>query len=168
MNELAHCPRDVRARNMNGQLSMSTAVSKGTADFLAECGSGAFDGIAGTLGFSTRRPIPPTGALLDDLLLLCGIAPLLQADLKASPRLEFYATDASSSGAGACVAPVTENLWKTLCNLAEEQGEHVRLSWGSSPPPLELTPPSLLPICLCSLATASARPITSTCSNSPR
>ena len=64
----------------------------------------------------------------------------LQADLRASPRLELVATDASSSGAGACVAPVTKDLWRTLCNLAEQQGEHVRLGWGSSPLPLELTP----------------------------
>ena len=78
----------------------------------------------------TRRPIPPTGALLDDLLLVCGVAPLLQADLRASLPLKFFATEASPSGAGACVAPVTEGLWKTLNNLAEEHGVHVRLSWG--------------------------------------
>ena len=35
---------------------------------------------------------------------------------------------------------MTNDLRRTLYNLAEEQGEHVRLSWGSSPPPLELTP----------------------------
>ena len=62
----------------------------------------------------TRRPIPSTCALLDHLLLVCGIAPLLQADLRASPRLELFATDASPAGAGACVAPVTEDLWRTL------------------------------------------------------
>ena len=51
-----------------------------------------------------RRSIPPTGALLDDLVLVCGIAPLLQADLRASPRLELFATDVSPFGAGGCVA----------------------------------------------------------------
>ena len=70
----------------------------------------------------------------------CGIAPLLQADSRASPRLELFATDASPFGAGGCVAPVTAELWRTFHNLAEEQGQHVRLSLGSSPPPLELTP----------------------------
>ena len=87
----------------------------------------------------TRRPIPPTDTLLDDMLFVCGIAPLLQADLRAPPRLELFATDASPSRAGACVAPVTDDWWRTLHNLAEEHGEHVRLNWGSSPPPLELT-----------------------------
>ena len=93
----------------------------------------------------------------NDLLLVCGMGPLLQADLRASPRLELFATDASPSGAGACVAPVTSALWRTLYNLAEEQGEHVRLSWGGSSPPVELTPSrcahvprsSLPPIGLC-------------------
>ena len=80
----------------------------------------------------TRRPTPPTRSLLDDLLLLCGIAPLMQADLKPSPRVEHFATDTSPSGAGVCVAPATEDLWRTLYNFAEEQGEHVRLSWGCS------------------------------------
>ena len=60
--------------------------------------------------------------------------------LRASPRFELFATDASPSGAGACVAPVTSSLWRTLYNLAEEHGEHVRLSWGSLAPPFELTP----------------------------
>ena len=87
-----------------------------------------------------RHPVPPTGSHSDDLLLVCGIGPLLQADLRASPRLGVFATDASPSGAGACAAPVTNDLWQTLCNLAQEHGEHVRLSWGCSPPPLELTP----------------------------
>ena len=59
---------------------------------------------------STRRPTPPAGALLDDLLFVCGIAPLLQAGLRTSLRLELFATDASPSSAGGCVAPVTEDL----------------------------------------------------------
>ena len=35
------------------------------------------------------------GALLDGQLLLCGIGPLLQADLRTSPRLQIFATDAT-------------------------------------------------------------------------
>ena len=57
------------------------------------------------------------------------------------------------------MAPVSNDPWRTLYNLAEYQGEHVRLSWGSSPPPLELTPhgvPVLRmshpPLGLCSLS----------------
>ena len=85
----------------------------------------------------TRRPIPAHGALLDDLLLVAGIAPLLQADLRAAPHHSLYATDASPSGAGACVAQVTPELWRVLYRIAEERGEHVRLDWGSTPPPPE-------------------------------
>ena len=84
----------------------------------------------------TRRSIPPTGALLDDLLLVCGIGPLLQADLSASPRLEVFATDASPSGAGACAAPVTNDLWRTLyrrtwASMYASVGAALRLYWNS-------------------------------------
>ena len=54
LNELEHCPRATRARNMYEQLSMPTAESKQAADFRAEF-CGALDGIAGTLGFDTCR-----------------------------------------------------------------------------------------------------------------
>ena len=37
---------------------------------------------------STRRHVPPEGALLDNLLLVRGLGPLLQADLRAEPRYE--------------------------------------------------------------------------------
>ena len=39
------------------------------------------------------------------------------------------------------MAPVSNNLWRTLYNLAKEQGKHVRRNWGSTPSSLELTPP---------------------------
>ena len=47
----------------------------------------------------TRRHTPAHGALLDDLLVVAGIAPLLQADLRTQPRYELCATDASPTGA---------------------------------------------------------------------
>ena len=83
----------------------------------------------------TRRHIPAHGALLDDLLVVAGIAPLLQADLRTQPRYDLFATDASPSGAGACIAKVTPDLWHSLYRIAEERGEHVRLDWGPAPPP---------------------------------
>ena len=54
----------------------------------------------------TRRPVPACGALLDDLLLVTGTGPLLQADLRAL-RHDLFATDVSPSAAGACIAKVT-------------------------------------------------------------
>ena len=48
-------------------------------------------------------------AFLAARILVCSIAPSLQADLKAL-RLELFATDASLSGAGVCAAPVTDDL----------------------------------------------------------
>ena len=71
----------------------------------------------------TSNPVPACGALLDDLLLVAGIAPLLQADLRAKPRHELFATDASPSGAG------------SLHRISEERGEHVRRDLGPAPPP---------------------------------
>ena len=86
----------------------------------------------------TRRHTPAHGALLDDLLMVAGIGPLLQADLRTQLRYELFATDASPTGAGACVAKVTPDLWHSLYRIAEERGEHVRLDWGPAPPPPSL------------------------------
>ena len=49
-------------------------------------------------------------------------------------RLSFRLTYAlkASSAAGACIAKVTPDLWRTLYRIAEERGEHVRLDWGVS------------------------------------
>ena len=69
------------------------------------------------------------GALLDELLLVTGLAPLLQTNLRAKPCEKVYATNASPSGAGGCVAPITQEAWLALYDLAEERGEHVRLDW---------------------------------------
>ena len=42
---------------------------------------------------------------------------------------KIHAADASPSGAGGCVAPITQEAWLALYDLAEESGEHVRLDW---------------------------------------
>ena len=74
------------------------------------------------------------GALLDELLLVTGLAPLLQMNLRAEASEKLYATDASPGGAGGCVAPVTQEAWLALYDLAEEKGEHVHLdSKGEEP-----------------------------------
>ena len=72
-------------------------------------GERELDGIAGTLGFSMCRRTSPmyvtlTGSYANIIAtasgvaflaaLVCGIAPLLQADLRASHRLELLASDA--------------------------------------------------------------------------
>ena len=85
----------------------------------------------------TRRPIPPTGALLDDLLLVCGIAPLLQADLRASPRLELFATDTSPFGAGACVAPVAQ---KSVADSLQPGLKNKASMYASAGAPLRWSP----------------------------
>ena len=66
------------------------------------------------------------GALLDELPLVTGLAPLLQANLRAEPYEKLYVSDASPSGAGAgdCVAPITQEAWLALYDLAVETGEH--------------------------------------------
>ena len=67
-----------------------------------------------------RRAVPACGALLDNLLHVAGIA-LLQADLSAQPRHELFATDASPSAAGACIANVTPELWRSLHRISEKK-----------------------------------------------
>ena len=67
-----------------------------------------------TFSLSTQRYVSPEGALLDEMLLACGLAPLLQADLRVEPHLELHATDASNSSAGARRASVSPELWRSL------------------------------------------------------
>ena len=52
-------------------------------------------------------------------------APLLDADLRAQPHLQLFATDASPSGAGAWSTPVSLELWTRLHDFSDEKGlEH--------------------------------------------
>ena len=72
-----------------------------------------------SLDVATTAPtlLPPSrrcrvnGALLDELPLVTGLAPLLQTKLRAEPCETLYATDASPSGAGGCSASITSTTW---------------------------------------------------------
>ena len=67
--------------------------------------------------------------------VITGLAPLLETNLRAGPCEKRYATDASPSGAGGCVASITREAWPAFYELAEEKGEHVRLDWKGDEPP---------------------------------
>ena len=47
--------------------------------------------------------------------------PLLDADFRAQPHFHLFATDASSSGAGACSTPVSQELWTLLYDFCEDK-----------------------------------------------
>ena len=64
------------------------------------------------------------GALLDELLLVTGLAFLLQTNLRAKSCAKLYATDASPSGGGGGVASITQESWLSLYDLADEK-EHM-------------------------------------------
>ena len=65
------------------------------------------------------------------LLLVTGLAPLLQTNLRAEPTATLHATDASPSGAGGCDAPTTQEAW-----LAWYDKEIlVRPDWKGEEPP---------------------------------
>ena len=89
--------------------------------------------VAATLPPSRRCRV--NGALLDEFLLVTKLALLLQTYLRAEPTEKLFAIDASPSGAGGCAAPITEEAWVDLYDLAEEKGEHVRLDWKGEEPP---------------------------------
>ena len=73
---------------------------------------------------------------MDELVLASVLAPLYSANLRSPPLNELFAFDASDSRAGGCRAPVSDEQWRSLFDLSEERGEHVRLDWGSQPPDL--------------------------------
>ena len=52
--------------------------------------------------FPPRRRCAVEGALLEELLVPAFLAPLLDADRRAQPHLQLFATNATPSGAGAC------------------------------------------------------------------
>ena len=76
-----------------------------------------------------------SGPLIDELLLVTGLAPLQETNLREEPCEKLYATDASPDGAAGCVASVTKNDWLAQNDSAEEKGEHVRLDWKGEEPP---------------------------------
>ena len=72
---------------------------------------------------------------LDELLLITGLAPLLETNSRAELCEKLHATDASPSGAGGCFASLAREDWLALYELAEEKGQHVRLDWKGEEPP---------------------------------
>ena len=70
------------------------------------------------------------GALLDELVL----APLLETSLRAEPCEKLYATDASPSGAGGCVAPITEGGLVRLVRVGRGE-RRTRLDWEGDETP---------------------------------
>ena len=84
---------------------------------------------------SSRLNRRASGAPPDELLLVTGLAPLLETNLRAEPCEKLCATDASPGGAGGCAASITQDSWLALYNLAEEKGEHLHLDWKGEEPP---------------------------------
>ena len=84
--------------------------------------------------FPPRRRCVVEGALLEEFLVTAFLAPLLDADLRAQPHLQVFATDASPQG-----TPVSLELWTRLFDFPDEKGCSVRLDWDmNSTLPLEL------------------------------
>ena len=81
------------------------------------------------LNFSRHDVCAVEGASQDELLVTTF---LLDADLRAQPHLQLFATDASPSGAGACSTPVSLELWTCLYDFSDEKGCSVRLDWDMS------------------------------------
>ena len=79
----------------------------------------------------------PPNVSLEELLVTAFLAPLLNADLRAQPHLQLFATDASPASVGACSTPVSLELWTRLYDFSDEKGCSVRLGWdtGSMLPP---------------------------------
>ena len=81
---------------------------------------------AATLAPSRRCQVK--GALFGELLLVTGLAPLLETKLRAEPGEKLYATDASPEGAGECAASITQEDWFTLYDLPEKRTNTSALS----------------------------------------
>ena len=73
----------------------------------------------------SRKPCKPSGALLDELVLVSVLAPLYSANLHSLPLNELFAFDPSGSRVG---APLSEEPWRSL-----HRREDVRLDWGCRP-----------------------------------
>ena len=93
--------------------------------------------------FPPRKAVPIIGVLAEEILAACFLLPCCEAGLRAQAMETIYATDASSSRAGACWCEVSEARREKLFRLAEDKGEYVRLDWSRLPeefvPPAELT-----------------------------
>ena len=84
------------------------------------------------------------GALFDELLLVTGLAPLLETNFRAEPCETLYTTDESPSGTGGCSASITQECnmhdvraavapfalklkWITLFSYRFLAGKHINL-----------------------------------------
>ena len=64
---------------------------------------------------------------LNELLALCALAPLLQADLRVDHPGMLFAMDASPSGAGLCAAELPPAVLKELWRHGEQKGFYTKL-----------------------------------------
>ena len=71
-------------------------------------------------------------SVLDELLLLCLLAPAAFTNLRATPLSTIFAVDASPFGAGACAAYVGEELGAELFRHIETRGFYTRLACRSA------------------------------------
>ena len=91
------------------------------------------------VAYVAARRLPPRlwrtldGALADELVCGSFLPVLAEANLRTQPLLKVYATDASSTRAGAAVCKVSDETWRKL--FAEAKGEYVRLDWADAAPP---------------------------------
>ena len=67
-------------------------------------------------------------AVLDELLLICLLAPTAYTNLRASTLSSVFAVDASTFGAGACAAFVGPELGGELFRHVESRGFYTRLA----------------------------------------
>ena len=80
-----------------------------------------------------RKAVILSGPVLDELLALCFLWPVFDADLTSQPLTSgpdrvVFATDAEGEGGlGGCRATVSDGVWNRFYALAEEQGEHFAL-----------------------------------------
>ena len=64
---------------------------------------------------------------LDELTLLCLLAPVMQTDLRTSIAPELFMLDASPYGGGICFAPFTASAADELWRHSEQRGYYTRL-----------------------------------------
>ncbi|CAE7921921.1 unnamed protein product [Symbiodinium sp. KB8] len=83
--------------------------------------------------FTDARRTPATRIMslhrdsVNELFCLCAVAPLLQADLRATYPGFLYAMDASPSGAGLCCAALPESVLRELWRHTEQKGFYTKL-----------------------------------------
>lgn len=74
-----------------------------------------------------RRSDQPLGEVADELVVVGGSQPLLEANLRAEVWMSMCATDATERCAGCCQAPADSSQLDLVYRVAEEKGCYVRL-----------------------------------------